>query len=207
MVGNGGLGGGLNYPACGAGIRRGFACATTNTGHNSSVSDGTWVYNNPKTVIDWGYRAMHETVVLSKQIVEVYYAPQQQLFASYYQGCSTGGRQGLKEIQDFPNDFNGALIRAPAWWNTHQEPWNVKIATYFLPQSSSRYIPPDLFPVINAEILRQCDGQDGLYDQIIAEPYGFDVNLNLLLCNTMNKKTTNCLTSKSNISIYTYAIR
>ena len=193
MVGNGGLGGGLNYPDCGAGMRRGFACATTNTGHNSSLSDGSWAYNNPETVSDWGYRAMHESVVLSKRIVHAYYPPQEQLRASYYQGCSTGGRQGLKEIQDFPNDFNGALIGAPAWWNTHQEPWNVKIGTHFLPNTSSRYIRPELFPVIHAEILRQCDCQDGLCDQTIGDPSRCAVNLNLLLCSTMNKKTSNCL--------------
>jgi feruloyl esterase len=77
MVGNGGLGGGLNFPDCGAGIRRGFACATTDTGHSSSLFDGSWAYNNTETVIDWGYRAMHLSVVLSKQIVQQYYAPKQ----------------------------------------------------------------------------------------------------------------------------------
>ena len=51
---------------------------------------------------------MHEAVVLSKLIVPAYYEPKQQLIASHY--------------RHFPNDFDGALIGEPAWWNTHQEP-------------------------------------------------------------------------------------
>jgi len=28
---------------------------------------------------------------------------------SYWKGCSTGGRQAMKEIQVFPNDFDGVI--------------------------------------------------------------------------------------------------
>ena len=201
MVGNGGFAGALNYRDCGAGIRRGFACATTNTGHNSTMFDGSWAYRNSETVIDWGYRAMHQTVILAKQIVQLYYTPSS-LFKSYFQGCSTGGRQGLKEIQEFPDDFDGILIGAPAWWNTHLQPWSVKVATFILPTDSANHISPTLFPAIHAEVMKQCDGQDGLLDQIISEPFGCDFNWNSLLCSATSKRTSQCLKSEQLDALY-----
>jgi len=65
---------------------------STDTGHSSTIPDGTWAYNEPEKLNDWGYRAMHESVVLSKQIVVAFYG--QDILYSYYSGCSTGGRQG-----------------------------------------------------------------------------------------------------------------
>lgn len=104
---------------------------STDTGHSSTIPDGTWAYNEPEKLNDWGYRAMHESVVLSKQIVAAFYG--QDIAYSYYSGCSTGGRQGnvnwsikgnqaltstpgLKEIQLHPESFDGVLAGAPAWW-------------------------------------------------------------------------------------------
>lgn len=76
-VGNGGFGGGENYAAMGPGLRYGFAVSSTDNGHNSSLSDGTWAYHEPETVIDWGYRAVHQMTVLSKQMLQQYYGRQQ----------------------------------------------------------------------------------------------------------------------------------
>ena len=72
---------------------------------------------NKESLTDWGYRAMHGSIVLSKQIVEGYYVDDIQY--SYYSGCSTGGRQGLKEIELYPESFDGVLAGAPAWWTNH----------------------------------------------------------------------------------------
>lgn len=48
-----------------------FAVASTDTGHNGSVGDGTFVLNGEETQFDFGYRAVHLTAVYAKQIVEV----------------------------------------------------------------------------------------------------------------------------------------
>ena len=68
---------------------------------------------------------------------------------------STGGRQGLKELQLHPDSFDGVLAGAPAWWTSHLQPWTVKLGSYNLPVNASHHIPPALFPVIAAEVLRQ----------------------------------------------------
>jgi hypothetical protein len=61
---------------------------------------------------------MHLSVVAAKDVVEAYYG--QEIQYSYYDGCFTRGRQGLKEAQTFPDDFDGAVIGAPACWTVHR---------------------------------------------------------------------------------------
>lgn len=67
---------------------------------------------------------MHGSVVLAKTLVQAYYE-RSRLSFSYYSGCATGGRQGLKEIDMFPEDFDGVLVGDPAWWTSHLQPWTV----------------------------------------------------------------------------------
>lgn len=93
---------------------------STDTGHNSVSGNGSWAYQAPEKVTDWGYRAMHGSVVLAKDVVEAYYSCKPKY--NYYSGCSTGGRQGLKEVEMHPEDFDGVLAGAPAWWTSHLQP-------------------------------------------------------------------------------------
>ena len=99
--------GGINWLDMGAGVGYGFATMSTDTGHNSTSGDITWALNNPQTKIDWGYRAMHESIVIAKQVIESYYRCKPKY--NYYSGCSTGGRQGIRDIQLYPSDFDGVL--------------------------------------------------------------------------------------------------
>lgn len=112
-TGNGGFGGGINWPDMGSFVHYGFSAVSTDTGHLSGTDDGTWALNQPEKLYNWGYRAMHETVVMAKQVVSYYYS--QDIAYSYYAACSTGGRQGLKELQLYPDTFDGVIAGAPAW--------------------------------------------------------------------------------------------
>ncbi|MCJ1259036.1 hypothetical protein MMC24_006871 [Lignoscripta atroalba] len=197
-VGNGGFAGGVNYLDMGPGLQYGFAVISTDTGHNSTSGDITWALNAPEKKIDWGYRAMHGSIILAKQIITAYYS--RPIRYSYYSGCSTGGRQGLKDIELFPDDFDGVIAGAPAWWTTHLQTWTVKLGSYNLPVNSSYHIPTSLFPIISAEVFRQCDGTDGLVDGIITNPRTCDFYYEALLCNSAN--TTNCLTAPQLDTLY-----
>lgn len=159
-TGNGGFGGGINWPGLGTFSRGfGFAAMSTDTGHNSSTADATWAINNTESQVDWGYRAMHGSIVLSKQLVEAYYGSAQSY--SYYSGCSTGGRQGFKEVEEFPEDFDGVLAGAPAWWTNHLQPWSVKVGLYNLPLDGPNHISQELMTgPVAAEILRQVSRSD-----------------------------------------------
>ena len=167
-VGNGGFSGGINWLSMGSVVPYGFATLSTSTGHNSTGQDMTWALKNSESKADWGYRAMHGSVVLGKQLTSAYYS--KKLCYSYYAGCSTGGKQGMKEVQKYPSDFDGVLIGAPAWWSTHQQLWQLTVGIINLPEGSPSYIPYSMFPFISNEILRQCDASDGVLDTIIMDP-------------------------------------
>ena len=89
----------------GAASNYGFAAASTNTGHEGSGVDGTFAVNNPESQIDFGYRAVHLSTVFAKNAVNAFYGSSGN-YKSYWLGCSSGGKQGIKESQMFDNSFN-----------------------------------------------------------------------------------------------------
>ncbi|ATZ51286.1 hypothetical protein BCIN_06g07000 [Botrytis cinerea B05.10] len=191
-VGNGGLAGGVNWQDMGTGVKYGHAVISTDTGHNGSTVDATSFYQNTGTQENWGWRALHESVVLGKNITEAYY--QTVPSYHYYQGCSTGGRQGFKEAQMFPQDFDGVIAGAPAWWTSRQQIWQFWTG-YVNYISNASEIPFEMFDTIGQEVLRQCDGQDGLVDTIISDPLGCNFDTHPLICTNSTNATSSCLTS------------
>lgn len=77
------------------------------SGHQSSSRNGSWGLGNDDAIIDHAYRALHLTTVASKALTIEYYG--QNHTKSYYSGCSTGGRQGLRAITMFPQDYDGIV--------------------------------------------------------------------------------------------------
>ena len=119
VVGNGGWAGTVSYPAMAAALREGYATASNDTGHraNDMGGGGMFALGHPEKITDFAYRAMHETVVKAKLITAAFYGRGPKY--SYYNGCSTGGRQGLIEITKFPEDFDAASVGAPANPHVH----------------------------------------------------------------------------------------
>lgn len=191
-VGNGAFAGGINWLDMGAGVQYGFATMSTDTGHNSTGVDLSWALNNTDSKADFGFRSMHFSVNLARDMVQIYYGDSWQW--AYYSGCSTGGRQGLKEAQLYPHSFDGVLVGAPAWWTSHLQTWTTKVAKDNLPEGAPNRIPPNLFPVIAQEARRQCDSVDGVEDGIISAPGQCRFDLTKILCGTRGVNTSACLT-------------
>jgi feruloyl esterase len=89
--------------------------AVTDTGH--TATDGSFAMNpdgSINTVLwtDFARRATHEMTFKVKALAAAYYGANPA--HSYWDGCSTGGRQGLMEAQADPGDFDGILAGAPA---------------------------------------------------------------------------------------------
>ncbi|RKU47004.1 hypothetical protein DL546_007877 [Coniochaeta pulveracea] len=183
--------GGINWPDMGQGPHYGFATLSTDTGHNSTAADLNWA--TPDRLLDWGYRALNGSVFLGKALTKAYY--REPIRYSYWSGCSTGGRQGLKEIQISPESFDGALVGAPAWDTKHLFPWITKIATYNLPVNDSKHLDLPQFGLLAAAVLAQCDGQDGLNDTIIPSPDTCKLDPTAIQCGDPRSNPTNCLST------------
>jgi len=104
----------------------------------------------------------------------------------------------------FPDDFDGIVAGAPAWWTTHLQLWNMKVGLYNLPTTAPYHIPSSLFPIIGDAVLKQCDPQDGLMDNIISDPTRCDFRPEALLCgsNVTNASASGCFTSPQIDTLY-----
>jgi len=164
-VGNGGWAGSISVQALAGALARGFAVAATDTGH--ATRDGSFAFNHPEKLIDFSYRAVHEMTVQAKALVRRYYGKPPQ--TSYWEGCSTGGRQGLKEAQRFPEDYDGIVAGAPANYMTHMLAQSLWVAFATL-QAPASLIPKQKFAVIHQAALDACDAADGIKDGVIDDP-------------------------------------
>jgi len=110
-VGNGGWAGTISYGAMADAVKSGYATASTDTGH--STSGGSFALGHPEKLIDFSWRSEHEMTVKAKALVEAYYgsAPRR----SYWNGCSTGGRQALKEAQISTGSSRERRAIGPRW--------------------------------------------------------------------------------------------
>jgi feruloyl esterase len=113
-VGNGGFSGGTIRQDMFSRAVHSWATMSTNTGHDDASASLQWGHNQPERQIDWAWRAMAQSVPYAKELVKAYYEGIPSA-GSYYSGCSTGGRQGIRQVEVDPNSFDAMLIGAPAW--------------------------------------------------------------------------------------------
>jgi len=164
-VGNGGWAGTISYPAMADALKRGYATTSTDTGHTGA--GGSFALGHPEKFIDFAYRSEHEMTVKAKAIVAAFYGNGPKV--SYWNGCSTGGRQGLAEAQRYPDDFDGIIAGAQANPRTHLNAWQLTIGKAALSDPAS-FVPPEKYPLIHKAVLDQCDALDGLKDGLISDP-------------------------------------
>jgi len=166
-VGNGGFAGQINYAGLEAAVRAGSASASTDTGHEAGGTDASWALGHTEKVADFGYRAIHETVVTGKALAKAYYGSGSK--HAYFNSCSNGGRQALMEAQRFPEDYDGIIAGAPANYWTHLVTNAMWVVQSTMGDAAS-FIPAAKLPVIEAAALAACDANDGVKDGVIDSP-------------------------------------
>jgi len=189
-VGNGGFAGDINSDGLADAVRHNYAAASTDTGHRAGAVDARWALHQPEKIVDFGYRAIHETAVTAKLVIEHFYGDAPRW--SYFSSCSNGGRQALMEAQRYPADYNGIIAGAPANYWTHllsTAAWNI-LATLNKPED---YIPPSKLPAIQAAALAACDTIDHVKDGVIEDPRQCHFDPSVLLCR--GDETPACLTA------------
>ena len=161
---------GLGVMALFAPVARGFAAANTDGGVPSG-DPSDWALASPgnvdfNTLHTYGSSAIADMTVIGRQLTRFYYGKSPEY--SYWNGCSTGGRQGLQLAQSHPHLYDGILATAPA---AHMP----SLATaMFWPQLVMQTLqswpqPCELRALITAAIAK-CDDLDGVKDGIISDP-------------------------------------
>jgi feruloyl esterase len=187
-VGGGGFAGVISYGAIATALNRGYATASTDTGH--STPGGSWALNRPELVIDFGYRAIHEMTVRAKAVIAAFYGNPPRY--SYFVGCSTGGRQGLMEAQRYPNDYDGIVAGAPANYGTRMPAGNLFVASATLKDEATK-LPAATLSVLNKGAISACDARDGVTDGLIDSPNRCAFDPASVQCSAT--QTESCLTA------------
>ncbi|KAL2283243.1 hypothetical protein FJTKL_10122 [Diaporthe vaccinii] len=190
VVGGYSFAGGINWHDMSPGPWYNMATVTTDTGHLSAASDQSWAAD-PGLRADWGSVAIHGAVTYGKTLTEAFYGSN--VTGSYYSGCSTGGRQGLKEIQEYPDSFDGLMIGAPAWNTKNYMPWLTQIGVWNHASNATRLNDSD-FGTLAAFVQAQCDAQDGLEDGIVSSPGTCRINWRDIECGSPSNPSP-CLSS------------
>jgi feruloyl esterase len=187
-VGNGAFSGTINYRAMATALARGYATASTDTGH---VGGGAkWALGHPEKVVDFGWRAVHEMTVVSKQVVAAHYGRPARY--AYWNGCSAGGRQGMQGAQRFPEDFDGIIAGAPGLDWTGRAAQAVRIAKMLEGDEPAR-LPAASRQLLYARVIAACDAIDGVEDGLLENPDRCSFDPGVLECRGSDRAS--CLTS------------
>jgi feruloyl esterase len=188
MVGNGGWAGTISLPAMANALQEGYATASTDTGHKGG--NAAFAIGHPEKLVDFAYRAVHETAVKSKAIIAAFYDRAPRL--SYWNGCSTGGRQGLMSAQKYPDDFDAIVAGAPANYQTHLHVWDLTVSIPTLKDPASA-VPAAKLAMLNQAVIDACDSRDGVKDGLLNDPRACTFDVATLACKGADADT--CLTA------------
>ena len=167
-VGGGGFSGGspngITTP-----VKQGYAAGSTDTGHEGGSGSFALDANgrlNWLLIRDNAYLGIHEMTITGKALAQAYYgrAPEH----SYFNGCSTGGRQGLSEAQRYPADYDGVLSGAPAinWTRLHME----QMWAHVVMKQLNNVVAACKLQAAQTAAIAACDAADGVTDGVIENP-------------------------------------
>jgi feruloyl esterase len=191
-TGNGGIGGCIDYNGLQIGAQLGFATLGTNAGHDGE-SGYDFFLNKPAVIDDFGHRAIHVEAQFGKELIERDYGVTPN--KSYYQGCSTGGRQGLQTAYLYPEDFDGILAGAPGidWLHIVASKGILARRIGWPYINSSAYVRPEQWRAIVAKQIELFDPLDGVTDGIIDDPTRYRFDPALLACGNGALNSSVCL--------------
>jgi Tannase and feruloyl esterase len=204
--GGGGLNGSINPPygaqAAGdaPGLARGFAVVSTDTGHKGAVFDAAFMKDQLAS-LEFAYIAVGKVAVIAKQIIAQYYG--QPAKHSYYDGCSTGGREGMLMSQRYPAYFDGIISGDPAMRTGYSNIGLTYARNAFAaiapkdasgkPEPSKDFSPSDK-RLLADTVMKSCDEKDGLKDGMIFNVNACKFDPAVLKCK--GAKTDSCLTDQ-----------
>ena len=176
VVGNGAWAGSISYPAMASAVAASYAAASTDTGHVGGAENAT---SNKEVLTDFAHRAVHETTAAAKKIIDGMYGAAPKL--SYFNGCSTGGRQALTAAQRYPDDFDGIIAGDPAIHGLDLALGQISYA-HAMTKTPASTIPRDTLALMHKAVIDACDGNDGAKDGVLENPQACRFDPKVLAC-------------------------
>jgi feruloyl esterase len=186
-AGVGGDAGVFNFADLSRRVGEGFAAVTTDSGHK--IGQKRWMMN-AKARVDYEHRATHLATQAAKTISARFYA--RPVERSYFLGCSGGGRQGLKEMENYPADYDGIVAGAPG---PYMPLISVRMMWFSLmqKQNPAGALSDADWALYELKATEACDGKDRVKDGIVENPLACAFKPAVLACKP--GETTACLSA------------
>jgi feruloyl esterase len=184
-IGNAGFGGAVSTAQMAEALSKGYAVTGNDTGHQGTGKE--WMAD-PVRVRHWSHDATHLVTQPAKDLVRTYYGAPAKF--AYFEGCSTGGAQGMEEAEFYPADYNGIVSGAPALAYTRlflSLLWGLKAA-----ERPEAHLSFDALKILHSAVLKACDANDGVQDGLISDPLACHFDPAQLTCRA--GESLNCLT-------------
>jgi len=194
-LGNGGWAGSISFSAMASGLQAGYAVASNDTGH--SGGSAAFAVGHREKVVDFAWRAMHDMTFIAKAVIETFYDRAPRL--SYYQGCSTGGRQGMMEAQMFPDDFDAIIAGAPVNNQLTLNATQLDSMVRFL-KEPELILSREKVELVHRAVLAACEADDGVDDGFLNDPLACGFEPKSLQC-ARRSDTASCLTREEVSSV------
>jgi hypothetical protein len=180
-IGGGGLAG--NLSSITAATNTGYVGSNTDTGHPGGSPTFAVIQDthelNYGTLDDFLVESIHQQYTWALALTQVYYG--QKASRNYWDGCSTGGREGLSMALNFADDFDGFLTGAPANYHTRLQVATVWPFWVQKELTGTATLTQAKMNAANASAVAACDGQDGVVDGVLGDPRActFDAKKNV----------------------------
>ncbi|KAJ4386129.1 hypothetical protein N0V93_009021 [Gnomoniopsis smithogilvyi] len=179
-------------------VAAGFSAASTDAGLHPASFDGSGIVFNDQLMTNFAFLSVHEMALVGKAVSQQFYGTAPKF--SYWNGCSTGGRQGYMEAQSFPEDFDGILAAAPAInWGKFcpAEFWPFQVQT-----EANEFVPACVLTGLTQANIQACDALDGGMDGLISDPSVCRFDANTIIGKTVPCNSTTVTVSANQASIY-----
>lgn len=191
-LGGGGCSGNLNVTTA---VNAGYVGSGTDLGHSGGScepgvnADGAY---NMQFIQDFIRNAIEQQVIWAKRLADDYYGTKPAY--NYWNGCSTGGRQGYLLAQEMPDELDGIVADAPAmYWTRFQtaQMWGEIV----MKELVGHPIAPAKLEQARLSAVTACDAADGVTDGVIDDPRSCHFSAKANICGTSTAPAQNCLTA------------
>ncbi|MDQ0138249.1 feruloyl esterase [Neorhizobium galegae] len=170
-------------------LAQGYVTFGSDSGHQAPNADDASFAKNDEAMQNYGYMHIKKTLDVAKVLVaERYDRP---ISRVYFQGGSTGGREGLTAASRWPGAYDGILTNYPTANFVGLRLWGAGLARAVYDDNSAGWIPPKLVEKIAKEAIKSCDGLDAAEDGLISNMEG---------CRAQSKALVDGLSCKADMS-------